>query len=48
MVDKTPGRNGFKYKPQYGIIVICSSEKEQQTLFKKLQKLGLKLRVATV
>lgn len=38
----------FTYKPQYGIIVICENEKEQQIIYKRLKKLELKLKVVVV
>jgi hypothetical protein len=38
----------FKYKQQYGIIVICRDEEEQKELYKKLQEMGLKLKVVCV
>lgn len=38
----------IKYKSQYGVIVICESEKSQKEVFEKLQKEGLKLKVVTV
>jgi hypothetical protein len=38
----------FNYKQQYGIIAICKDEKEQQSVFEMLQKLGLTLKVVCV
>jgi hypothetical protein len=38
----------FNYKQQYGVIVICKDEKEQQEIYDQLQKLGLTLKVVTV
>jgi hypothetical protein len=38
----------FKYKQQYGIVVICKDEKEQQTLYEMLRGLDLNLKVVTV
>jgi len=35
----------FKYQEQFGVIVVCKSEKEQQKVFKQLTKLGLECRV---
>ena len=40
--------NNFKYKPQYGVIVICADEKHQKEIYEKLRELGLTLRVVTV
>lgn len=45
---QAPGKNGFKYREQYGVIVLCKSELEQQTLFNKLKRQGFTLRVVTV
>lgn len=36
---------GISYKEQYGVIIICANEKEQQKIFKKLSKEGYNLRV---
>jgi len=38
----------FNYKQQYGVIVICKDEKEQQEIYEMLLKLGLTLKVVTV
>jgi hypothetical protein len=38
----------FKYKEQYGIVVICSDEQEQKALYEKLKIMGLTLKVVTV
>ena len=38
----------FNYKQQYGVIVICKDEKEQQEIYEKLRELGLTLKVVTV
>lgn len=46
--QKTPGKNGFKYRPKYGLVVVCRDEKHQEALFNKLQKMGLKLKVVAV
>lgn len=51
MAQKHPkvlGKNGFKYKEQYGVIVICHDEKHQEALFHNLKKQGHKCRVVTV
>ncbi len=39
---------GFKYRPQFGVIVICKDEREQARTYKTLLKLGHKLKVVTV
>ena len=41
-------KKNYKYKPQYGVIVICDSEKQQKELFEKLKKEGLKLKIVNV
>lgn len=38
----------FTYKEQYGVIVICSNEKEQQEIYERLRALGLKLKIVAV
>ena len=41
-------KKSYAYRPQYGIVVICSDEQEQIKLFEMLQKKGLKLKVVVV
>jgi len=38
----------FKYKEQYGVIVVCESEDQQKAIFDELQQKGLKLKIVTV
>lgn len=38
----------FRYKEQFGIVVICKDEKEQKKLYEKLLKEGYKLKVVVV
>lgn len=46
---KPPGRNGYRYRQQFGIVVICENEKRQALTYARLQRLGFrKLRVVTV
>lgn len=45
---KIPGINGYKYKPQFGVIIVCHTEQEQQTVFLHLKALGYKVRVVCV
>ncbi|MDF0606611.1 hypothetical protein HZU77_013255 [Neisseriaceae bacterium TC5R-5] len=45
---KAPGKNGFQYKPQFGVIVICDNESHQKEVFNKLKQAGLKLKVVSV
>lgn len=46
--QKTPGKNGFKYREKYGLIILCKDAAEQEQLFNKLKAQGYKLRVVTV
>ena len=41
-------KKSFKYKPQWGVIVICEDEKQQQKVFEKLKKEGFKLKIVNV
>ncbi|WP_179296966.1 MULTISPECIES: hypothetical protein [Burkholderia cepacia complex] len=43
-----PGRNGYKYKPQYGVVVACRDEAEQLAVYQALRKQGYKLKVVCV
>ena len=46
---KVPGRNGYKYRQQFGIVVICDNEEAQARDYARLQRAGYKkLRVVTV
>lgn len=45
---KRPGENGFKYRQQYGLVIVCKSEAEQQRLFDRLTKAGHKPKVVCV
>lgn len=38
----------FNYKEQYGVIVICRDEKEQQEIYERLRAEGLTLKIVTV
>lgn len=38
----------YKYKEQYGVIIICANEKEQKEIYEKLLAEGLILKVVTV
>lgn len=42
------GKKGFCYKPQFGVIVVCSDEKDQETTYNRLKSLGYRLKVVTV
>ena len=43
-----PGRNGFAYKQQYGVVVICRDEKHQAQVYDQLYRAGHKLKVVAV
>jgi hypothetical protein len=45
---QSPGKNGFKYREQYGVIILCENAKVQERLFNKLKAQGYTLRVVTV
>lgn len=45
---KPLGVNGFKHHHQYGIVVVCRDEADQQNRYEQLKALGLKLRVVAV
>jgi hypothetical protein len=45
---KAPGRNGFKYKPCFGLVIVCPDEGFQQKHYSKLKALGYKVRVVCV
>ena len=38
----------YKYKPQYGVIVICENEQKQKKVFEELKKKGYKLKIVNV
>jgi len=38
----------FKYRPQFGVIVMCDDEPNQRATYKRLYRLGLKCRVVVV
>lgn len=38
----------FKYKEQYGVIVICNDEKQQREIYERLLAEGLTLKIVTV
>ena len=46
---KTPGRNGYRYRQQYGIVVVLLDEAAQAKAYERLKRAGFdKLRVVTV
>lgn len=45
----SPGRNQYRYRPQFGIVVICDDERTQERAYARLQRAGFKkLKVVTV
>lgn len=46
-MKKTEKKN-YTYKPQFGLVVMCSDEGEQIKLFERLKKQGLTLKVVVV
>ena len=38
----------FKYKNQFGVVVICADEEEQKRIYEALQAMGLTLKVVVV
>lgn len=45
---KTPGRNRFKYREQYGVIVLCDGERRQARAYNALRRAGYRCKVVTV
>lgn len=45
---KPLGKNGFKYKPQFGLVIKCKDEAQQQQLYATLLGQGLKAKVVCV
>ena len=45
---KMLGANGFKYKEQYGVIVICKGEAEHKSVYQRLKELGLRIKLVRV
>ncbi len=44
-----PGRNGYRYRQQFGIVVLCDNEKAQERTYQRLKKAGYeRLRVVAV
>jgi hypothetical protein len=38
----------FKYKSQFGVVVICANEEEQKAIYERLLEMGFKLKVVCV
>jgi hypothetical protein len=45
---KQLGANGYKYRQQYGVIVVCEGEEDQRRVYERLLSEGLKVRVVVV
>jgi len=45
---RPPGRNGYTYKQQFGLIVTCRDEVDQRRKFARLTKLGYRPKVVCV
>ena len=43
-----PARNGFTYRPRFGIIVICDDEPDQRAKYETLRAGGYRLKVVAV
>jgi len=43
-----PGKNKYKYRQQFGVIVICKDEKHQQQTYQALRGSGHQVKVVTV
>lgn len=46
--DPIRGPNGFRYRQQYGVVVLCDSERHQQRVYNVLTRRGHRCRVVTV
>lgn len=46
--SKRPGKNGFVYRQQFGVIVLCKDEHHQASVYGYLKQQGYKLKVVTV
>ena len=49
--QKTPkmlGANGFKYRQQFGLVLVCQDETEQQQRYAALLELGYRPKVVCV
>jgi hypothetical protein len=45
---KAPGRNGYKYRQQFALVVPCKDEPEQQRRYTRLLKMGYRPKVVCV
>lgn len=42
------GANGYRYRQQYGVIVICKNERHQARTYNVLRRRGFECKVVTV
>lgn len=45
---KTPGKNGYKYKPRFGVMIICSDEHQQRSVYEAVKHQGHKVKVVSI
>lgn len=45
---KPLGHNGYRYRQQFGVIVICTNELHQAKIFNRLKRQGMTCKVVTV
>lgn len=43
-----PGRNGYRYRQQFGLVIVCRDEAHQAKLYRDLMREGHALRVVVV
>lgn len=46
--ERRPGENGYKYRQQFGLVITCKDEAEQQKTFAKMTKQGYSPKVVCV
>jgi hypothetical protein len=45
---KAPGRNGFKYRPKFGVVVLCTDERHHVEVYEALRRQGYRCKVVAV
>lgn len=43
-----PGINGFKYRPQFGVLIVCKDEAEHKALYEHLHAQGFQCKAVRV
>jgi len=38
LAEGAPGRNGYTYRPGYGVIVLCADEPDQRAVYERLKR----------